>query len=502
MRSGGFGYDSNMRSNVAESLDGEADVALPISPWQRLVRVVPFEPEDVPDAQMPDAQLLTLMADCEALVSQLGARQSRLLVELRRRRLVTQAAAHPHDDRVCTGPCCDDDGWVALEVGLQLGLTERQVQGRIDTAQRLARYPQVEQVMHDGLVQSWTATKLLEHLDTLAAYVSPARLARVEQTTVSWLLTRPRTVTQLNARMRRLILIARAAADPDPRHPEGPDGAGQPGHADRRVWIGPASTPGLAEVVALLPEVDALAIRATLYAMAHDRVDADDGRTTQQRRADLMVTMITGGTAQHGRPGDPRCALHDRADLTVRLDVTVPATTLTGGPQPVHVPGYGDIPASTARDLAAHATCQARPLVYDPSTGRLLGFSTTGMRMTWLDDVRPGHGYVHPPTLRTAVTLRDGTCRAPGCRRPASRCDCDHVTAYPAGPTTLTNSCSLCRRHHRLKTHAPGWQLHAHPDGQATWTTPTGRQVTTQPADYRSPDADEAPPGPDEPPPF
>jgi hypothetical protein len=491
-----------MRSSVSDIPGAEASVALPVSPWQRLLRVVPFEPEDVPDVQLSDAQLLARLADCEALVSQVSVRQSRLLVELRRRRLLAQAAEHPHDGGVCVGACCEDDGWVALEVGLQLGLSERQVQGRLDTAHRLARYRHVERVLHDGLLQSWTATKLLEHLDTLAAYVGPARLEHVEQTTLTWLLARPRTVTQLNARMRRIILIARAAAEPDPRQPEGPDGAGPPGQADRRVWIGPASTSGLAEVVALLPEADALAIRATLYALAHDRVDADDTRTTQQRRADLLVTMITGGTARCGHPGDPRCSLRDAADLTVRLDVTVPATALTGGPQPAHVPGYGDIPATTARDLAAGTGCQARPLVYDPQTGRLLGFAATGMRMTWLDDVPAGRGYVHPPTLRTAVSLRDGTCRAPGCRRPAARCDCDHATAFPVGPTTLGNSCSLCRRHHRLKTHAPGWHMTMTPDGEVIWTTPTGTKVTTEPADYRPPDLDPAPPSPDESPPF
>jgi hypothetical protein len=246
----------------------------------------------------------------------------------------------------------------------------------------------------------------------------------------------------------------------------------------------------VAEVWALLPEADALAIKATLAALGHDKTDPDDPRSTDQRRADLLHTLITGRLARHGRPADVGCALRDPVDLHVRLDVTLPADSLTTtGPAPGRVPGYGHIPATTARDLAtATSGCHVRPLVYDPASGRLLGFGATPVRMTWLADLPPGRGYQHPAAEETAAKLRDGTCRAPGCTRPAARCDCDHVVPYPAGPTSLTNTCSLCRRHHRLKTHAPDWSLHLDPHtAEATWTTPTGSRVTTQAADLRPP---------------
>jgi hypothetical protein len=225
---------------------------------------------------------------------------------------------------------------------------------------------------------------------------------------------------------------------------------------------------------------------------AGDPADADDPRTADQRRADLLVTLLTGRPALNGRPEDARCALRDPVDLVMRLDVTVPVDSLVGGDQPARVPGYGDVPAATARDLAgaidaAGGRCDGHPIVHDPETGRLLGFGSTPVRMTWLADLRPSHGYAHSPSLDRAVRLRDGTCRAPGCVRAAARCDCDHVVPYPAGETSLANSCSLCRRHHRLKTHAPGWQSAIEPDGRLTWTTPTGRRVCTEPYDYRPP---------------
>ena len=79
------------------------------------------------------------------------------------------------------------------------------------------------------------------------------------------------------------------------------------------------------------------------------------------------------------------------------------------------------------------------------------------------------------------------------------------ITAWSDGGTTSEpNLAATCTHHHRLKTHAEGWHVHAHPDGRLTWTTPTGHQHTTAPHDYR-PDApaepaaapEQAPPVPD-----
>ncbi|NEL55347.1 HNH endonuclease signature motif containing protein [Goekera deserti] len=80
------------------------------------------------------------------------------------------------------------------------------------------------------------------------------------------------------------------------------------------------------------------------------------------------------------------------------------------------------------------------------------------------------------------MTTRDRTCRHPGCSNKAAAADIDHVHPYDqGGATACTNLCCLCRRHHRLKTHAPGWRFTMTPDGTLTVTTPGGITRSTTP---------------------
>lgn len=456
------------------------------SHWSRFVRLYGDESDPCAEAAISDDELLARLADAEALTTQLMALQARDLRRLRARRLAEQSSARPagHDPDACTRGCCDGDGWMTLEVAQSLALSEHQVGRRLEAAERLERYRRVGAAARDGLLQSWTATKLLEHLDTLAHHVPAERLDLIEQATVEWLTARPRTVGQLEARMRRLLLQVRDRDGTD-------DGALTA--ADRRVRVLPADTSGLATLIARLPEADAVAVAGTLRALSELPVDPADSRTREQRRCDLLTASLTGLEAAHGREGDLDLIARAPGSLTVRLDVTVPVTSLTGGDAPAQVPGYGPVPASTARTLArmGHDDVMTRPLVYDPASGRLLAAGTRhesgpGARICWLDDVTPSPSYHHPPVMERVLHLRDGTCRAPGCSRRATACDCDHVVPHPKGLTSLANSCCLCRRHHRLKTHAPGWSLSLAVDGTASWLTPTGRTVTTEPADYRA----------------
>jgi hypothetical protein len=86
--------------------------------------------------------------------------------------------------------------------------------------------------------------------------------------------------------------------------------------------------------------------------------------------------------------------------------------------------------------------------------------------------------------LRHLTQVRHATCTGPGCRRPAARCDFEHNTPYEAGGRTcLCNGGPKCRTDHRMKQD-PRWNADQLPAGQIRWTTPPGRQYTTEPTRY------------------
>jgi hypothetical protein len=103
----------------------------------------------------------------------------------------------------------------------------------------------------------------------------------------------------------------------------------------------------------------------------------------------------------------------------------------------------------------------------------------------WCVTDKPGiHGadtYRIPAAIRRTVQTRDATCRFPGCRRAAARCDIDHTLAHhKGGPTCPCNLAILCRRHHRLKQR-PEWQITQIWPGVLLWIAPTGHWYLTTP---------------------
>ncbi len=150
-------------------------------------------------------------------------------------------------------------------------------------------------------------------------------------------------------------------------------------------------------------------------------------------------------------------------------------TTLTGmGDEPAELAGYGPVPAHLARQIAADANSTWQRLLTDPASGRLLDIGRTRYRP--------------PPGMAAFVRARDGECRHPTCRRPATTCELDHVTEWQhGGPTSEDNLCALCARHHDLKEHHD-WQVVLHDDRTLEWTTPTGHRYTSRPVDHRVPE--------------
>jgi hypothetical protein len=181
-----------------------------------------------------------------------------------------------------------------------------------------------------------------------------------------------------------------------------------------------------------------------------------------------------------------------RPDAQVVL--TISAETLAGlDDNPGHLNGFGPVVASMARDIAATGTW--RCAVTDARHGTLNGLGTS----TFTPAYQPSE------KLRRHLSVRDRTCRFPGCNTRAQICDVDHSTRHPEGATCECNTELLCGHHHRLK-HESGFTVRlgtdpGHPPGTVVITTPGGR-VTHRYPDPLDPniaafDHRPAEPGPD-----
>jgi len=178
-----------------------------------------------------------------------------------------------------------------------------------------------------------------------------------------------------------------------------------------------------------------------------------DGRSMDMKRADALTAIATWALAQSGENVAPH-----RRPITVNVTIDLP--TLMGlAENPGQLSGYGAIPASLARSLASDG--KWRRFITDPTTGALLDYGR--------------ESYEPPQALVDFLLARDRTCRFPGCRAPARLSDLDHAQSWESGgETSAQNLGSLCRRHHRMKTHG-GWKLESNSDGSCMWTSPEGK---------------------------
>jgi Domain of unknown function (DUF222) len=243
-------------------------------------------------------------------------------------------------------------------------------------------------------------------------------------------------------------------------------------------------------------------------------------------KVNLTVPLVTVlGLAD--RPGDipgigpidPGLA-RDLASAAVRSPRTTWCVTVTD--RDGHAIGHGCArpgPADAAADRAKRAK-PGTPGGPDPPPGWPAGTETPGFAFTVAGPHGPSGGYGtwrlitgeagqrdlvvalgpiavgecdhrhqaqgHDPgvMLRHLTQIRHATCTGPGCRRPAVNCDFEHNTPYEAGGRTCEcNGGPKCRYDHRLKQH-PRWKAEQPSPGIIVWTTPAGRQYTTEPTRY------------------
>ncbi len=220
---------------------------------------------------------------------------------------------------------------------------------------------------------------------------------------------------------------------------------------------------GISTIVAILPAADAQIVMNSIESFiraATSDIDAEsdsDTRSADMKRADALTAIASAYLSSSADVVTP----HRRP---ISVNVTIDLPTLLGlAENPGQLAGYGAIPASVARELAADG--KWKRFITDPQTGNLLDYGR--------------QSYEPPQALIDFLIARDRTCRFPGCRRSAALSDIDHAQSWETGGrTSPDNLGALCRRHHRLKTH-DGWNIESRPDGSCTWTSPLGKIYLT-----------------------
>jgi hypothetical protein len=269
--------------------------------------------------------------------------------------------------------------------------------------------------------------------------------------------------------------------------------------ADVRLRSG-GTEEGMSEVVTVLPHPVAAAVVATVDAVARAVKAQGDPRPIGQIRAEVMARL----TLRPGDDGLPPVSPEIRVLAPLRSLLADPAApSAPGAPTGIAVVEGEPVTAAHLRALltAADAVC---PGGLQPPTGGSLFFDLLGgggqvlasltrreleqaarrgcpdhpsgdCRCPVAGKPPPTEAYTPTAAQRRFVTARDRGCRHPGCPNPAGWADLDHAVPHAeGGETDCDNLCCLCRRHHRLKTHAPGWAFRLDADGDLHVTTPSG----------------------------
>jgi hypothetical protein len=377
------------------------------------------------------------------------------------------------------------------------------------------RLPATWAALADGQLDWPRARALARELGWPARETDPEVVAEVEAAVLPGAMQL--SVTRLVAATRReLVLRDAAAADRRRRQ------------AERVSDVTVHSLPdGMAELRSVMPQPLAATIRSTVDTYARMAKDDGDGGLLGQLRVGVLADLVLRSwdtsrppvtaaltvvapldalhpDSTHGVAevcGEPITAAHLR-ELLRRLDSQCP-----GGLQP---------PAGGSLDLAIvdQATGGQRAVVTRAQLERLVrrgcpDHPGADCSCPALDRPEPVNRYRPTPDQYRFVRTRDRICRHPGSHNQAGWADLDHVIPHArGGPTDCANLCCLCRRHHRLKTHAGGWRFVLRPDGMLSVTTPSGITRTTRPPGLDPPGR--APYGPsfetsapdDDPPPF
>ncbi len=296
------------------------------------------------------------------------------------------------------------------EIRAALTLTRRAADTHLGWATQLVEdYPLLLEALRQGLIDLPKAKVII----TGTCHLEPEPRNRVAEVALER--APHQTTGQLDARIRRLVI----QVDPDMAKTRYQEAV-----KERRV-ISEANPDGTANLHGLnLPAHRTGAVMRHINRLARAAKSADDPRTMDQIRADVLFDLLAGKHNNQNR----------RSRGTV--DIQVDLTTLAGLTEnPGELAGYGPVIADIARQVTDEQTDSEWRYTITNDEGQVIPTEPPG------DDP--------PPTQKRQVEAENPTCVFPGCRNPAAECDIDHNQEWSeGGPTEVENLAPLCRHDH------------------------------------------------------
>ena len=303
-----------------------------------------------------------------------------------------------------------DRSVIAFEIAQATGRSEGQVENLLWTAETVqTQAPLAWTAFTQGLID---ASRVREISGTINKLIRSESIERLDQEVVDYAVEH--TVAELRRWLARFVRRVEAEEALQRAEEE---------RAKRRVIITHGDD-GMSHLDAYLPSHMAAAIERRLH--HESRAMEADGRTLEQKRADLLVSWAPCNEAGEPAP---------RTDIAVVVPADVLAGATAGFAESAD--GAWAIPANWMPKLLGNSFWWR--MLRDPVTNDILTIEYQGRYA--------------PDLLKRALLFRDATCVYPGCLRPAWACDIDHVRPWPEGPTSAGNTEPKSRRHHAQKGH-------------------------------------------------
>lgn len=339
------------------------------------------------------------------------------------------------------------------ELGAALGISTYSAQLLVgDSLELLHRLPRLWTRIMDGSLQAWRGRQVAERTRCLSYAAASWVDAQVA----------PFAHKIGLGRLTALIDAALIRFDPDEaarRAKKAADGRG--------VWVSDDMTDGTRSIRIEADALDVAAFDETIDQLANALGRLGDEGVKDVRRARAVGAIADPQGALNLLKDDGTCSTTPRRSPggkpKVILYLHLHESAVRTGAGIGRAEGLGPVTIEQIRDWVGRS---------DVTINKVID----------LDDRTSVDAYEVPTGIGETVILRNPCCPFPWCNNLSRKKDKDHVLPYtppddggPPGQTAAHKLASLCRRHHRLKTHS-GWSYTMPEPGIYLWRSPHGRR--------------------------